>query len=172
MKVQGYLHLGKISKPYGLQGELILALQSGTEEHITEGNPLFVELDGQRVPFFIEEAERNADRQAIVKLEFVDSLDEAKRMAGCSLYLLETATAKSETRSGDPASLNGYTAVDRTMGELGEISGFIPGEANPLWLIEYRGREIMVPASQDFIISIDHTDQSILLDLPEGISEL
>ena len=172
MKVQGYLILGKISKPYGLEGELILALKPGIEEYIKEGNPLFVELDGQRVPFFLEDIAGLSEKQAIVKLEFVDSLEEAAKLTGCPVFA-ETHKTENDSKPGvDPGSLVDYSVVDKNLGELGVITGYISAEINPLWLIAYRGKEIMVPAILDFIVNTDYSSRTLTLDLPEGIMDL
>ena len=51
MPVQGGVKAGKISKPYGLHGELNMILDPEAGKQIETNNPLFINIDGQRVPF-------------------------------------------------------------------------------------------------------------------------
>ena len=77
---------GKISKPYGLRGEVHIILEPEAGNYIEPDYPLFIDLDGQRVPFFVEEVELVSADQAIIKFEFVQSLEEARTISGCKLY--------------------------------------------------------------------------------------
>jgi len=172
MTVPGDINAGKISKPYGLQGEVNIILIPFAAKYIEPGNPLFIELNGQRVPFFIESAELVSADQAIVKLEFIDSIEQAKKVSGCDVFLDPKHADISEGEKEELGLVIGYQAHDLTLGALGKVYEYIPSELNPVWLIDYRGRELMVPATHEFIQKIDHRKQILHLDLPEGITNL
>ena len=87
---------GTISKPYGLRGEVNILLEPEAGKYIEPDHPLFIDIDGQRVPFFVEEVELVSADQAIVKFEFIESLEEAKKVAGCSLYFDDAEMPKAE----------------------------------------------------------------------------
>jgi 16S rRNA processing protein RimM len=169
--VQG-TRAGKIAKPYGLQGEVQVILNPLISQHIQEGIPLLIDLDGQRVPFFTESVELPAPDQAIIKFEFISSVEEARKVCGCDLYLDPRLKISDENQEGDPERLVGYTASDVLLGELGEITGFIPGEHNPMWLIDFRGKEMMVPVHANWVQKINHKKGQVLFSLPKGITEL
>ena len=80
------IRAGIITKPYGLQGKLNVILEPGAEKSIQEGIPLFISIDGQRVPFFIEEAEQVSQTHYIIKLEFIESVDEARKVSNCEAF--------------------------------------------------------------------------------------
>ena len=172
MAVPGDINAGKISKPYGLQGELHIILIPVVAKYIEPGNPLFIDLDGQRVPFFIESAELVSVDQAIVKLEFIDSIEQAKKVSGCDVFLDPKHADKSDGEEEELSLVVGYQAHDLKLGVVGKVYEYIPSELNPVWLIEYQGRELMVPATHEFIQKIDHRKQIIHLNLPEGITNL
>ena len=172
MTVQGGVKAGKISKPYGLQGEVHIILIPVVAQKMKPGSPLFIDLDGQRVPFFIELVNLVADDQAIVKLEFINSVEEARNVSGCHVYLdLEQVTDANQT-DNELAGVIGYRAIDDKLGDLGEVVDLIPSEMNPVWVIDHGGEEIIIPATEDFIQKIDRKNNSLHLDLPEGITEL
>lgn len=163
---------GKISKPYGLRGELSILLEPETGNYIQPDHPLFIDIDGQRVPFFVEEVELLSGQQAIIKFEFIDTLEEARELAGCSLFF-DPAQQPAELRSGEELDkVIGYLAFDSETGELGTITDYIPHSMNPVLLIDYKGKELMVPAVGDFIDQIDPGKRQVHLILPEGLISL
>lgn len=172
MTVQGGVKAGKISKPYGLQGDVHIILLPAVAQKLKIGNPLFIDLDGQRVPFFMEAIDLVSKDQAIVKVEFISSVEEARKIAGCEVYIDDQDAGKASISQADPMQMLGYMVIDLKVGELGVISDHIPGEMNPIWVIEHAGREILIPAVEDFIHKTDHKNKILHLELPEGISEL
>jgi len=160
---------GKISKPYGLRGEVNIVLEPEAGEYIEPDHPLFIDIDGQRVPFFVEEVELLTGNQAIVKFEFIESIEEARKVAGCSLYFDPDHTPVPVAQALDLNSLVGFLAFDTEFGKLGKVSAFIPQAMNPVFIIDYAGKEIMVPAVPEFIDQIDSQNQKVTFILPDGL---
>ncbi len=173
MLVSDGVKAGKISKPYGLQGEVNIILEPQAGNSIEPDNPLFIEIDGQRVPFFVEEVELISRDQAIIKFEFIDSLEGAREVSGCRLYFDPSYQPESiEAGDDDLAKLVGFKASDRESGALGIISDYLPHPMNPVFVIQSEGKELMVPAVMDFIEQIDSGKQSVHFILPEGLTSL
>ena len=163
---------GRISKPYGLRGEVNTILEPQAGNNIEPDNPLFIDIDGQRVPFFVEEVELVSNEQAIIKFEFIDTLEVAREVSGCNLYF-DISHQPDISEAGDElANLIGYTASDRESGLLGKISDYLPHPMNPVFVIQSEGKELMVPAVRDFIDNINPKEQSIQFILPEGLTSL
>ena len=59
------------------------------------------------------------------------------------------------------AKLIGYTASDKASGPLGLISDYLPHPMNPVFVIQSEGKELLVPAVQDFIDQINSREKSI-----------
>jgi 16S rRNA processing protein RimM len=163
---------GKIAKPYGLRGELQLILLPDTAENIEEGTFLFIEMDGQRVPFFIENIDLVANDQAIVKLEYIGDKDDASRVAGCDIWFDPRLRIRQASDKSGLLSLFGYVVIDEKNGELGTIKEVLSQSSNPLWLIQGRSGEILVPAVEEFVKLVDHKKQQLHLSLPAGLTEI
>lgn len=163
---------GRISKPYGLRGEVNTILEPQAGDYIEPDNPLFIDIDGQRVPFFVEELELVSREQAIIKFEFIDSLEAARKVSGCYLYFdLHHQPGPSDT-GDDLSNLVGFTASDSVSGLLGKISDYLPHPMNPVFVIESEGKELIIPAVRDFIKEINPGERSITFILPEGLTSL
>ncbi|MCK5137192.1 MAG: hypothetical protein KAR19_15515 [Bacteroidales bacterium] len=172
MPVPGGIKAGRISKPNGLQGKVNIVLDPVAGKSIEPENPLFIDIDGQRIPFFMEEFTLVSDDQAIIKLEFINTIEEARPVCGCDVYLdLQLNPSKHESMN-DLHAVVGYEAFDLQMGNLGRVTDYIESDMNPVLLIDYRGKEMMVPAAEELIVRIDHREQSIHFHLPEGLTTL
>jgi len=163
---------GKITKPYGLRGEVNIILEPQAGNHIKADNPLFIDIDGQRVPFFVEEVELVSRDQAIIKFEFLDSLDAAREVCGYHLFFDPSHQGNSIETGDELANLVGYIAYDRESGMLGKIADYLPHPMNPVFVIQSKKKELIVPAVQDFIKHINPEEQSIHFNLPKGLTEL
>ena len=69
--------IGRFAKPHGIKGELSLVTDFEWPE---EGDDIFLicEMDGILVPFLVEESRYKSDTVTLVKLEGVDSEEEAR----------------------------------------------------------------------------------------------
>ena len=171
MWVPGGVKAGNISKPNGLQGKVNLILNPEAGKHIEIDNPLFILLDGQRVPFFVEEYDQVRADLAIIKFEFIEDLDTARKLTGCEVFLDSNQEYPLE-KSSDYTTLIGYQASDQILGPLGPVKDYIDHKMNPVFLIDYKGEELIVPAVDQFIDQIDHKGQSVRFVLPEGLTSL
>ncbi|MEN8230810.1 MAG: ribosome maturation factor RimM [Bacteroidota bacterium] len=172
MPVPGGAKAGKISKPYGLQGRVNMILDPEAGKHIEIDNPLFINIDGQRVPFFVEDFEPVSLDQAIVKFEFINSVEEAREVSGCEVYLDPSQKSASKSGMKDYSAAVGYDAFDQDVGYLGKITDFIQHDMNPVLMVDYKGKELMVPAVDELIQQINHKERSIYFHLPEGLTTL
>jgi len=163
---------GTIAKPYGLRGEVQLILLPQNTEYLKEGTFLFIDMDGQWVPFYLEEVDMISAEQAIVKFEFIVDKDAAAKMNGRELRFDPKLSIREKDGNTSLLSLTGYIAIDEQKGELGAISKIIVQAANPLWLVQVNETEILIPATEDFVKKIDHKKQILYLDLPAGLTEV
>jgi 16S rRNA processing protein RimM len=163
--------IGSISRPHGIKGEMILRLENVSAEEINLNEPLFLELQGTMVPFFIEEFEGSGS-SAIIKLEFIDSAREAKKYAGTRVYTMSTGKKSKPVAASSLSSLIGYHLTDQSTSQTGIIKDFLDNKSNPLFLVDFDGREVYIPAHGDLIVSIDHRKKSMIANLPEGMLDI
>lgn len=172
MVVPGGTKAGFITKPYGLRGEVYSILEPEAGQYLETDYPLFIELDGQRVPFFVEELEILAEDQAIIKFEFIDSPEAARVVSGCPMYFDKGGPSGSSQTEEYLADLIGFSASDRASGFQGTITDYLAHPMNPMFLIQIEEKELMVPAVRDFIEHIDVTARTVQFNLPEGLTSL
>ena len=165
--------VGYIQKPHGLKGEVILMFEKEFEETFDDLEFLFVEVDGGLVPFPIEEEgfRFKTDESAICKLEFVDSITQAKELVGCKVYVFDHEIIESEDQ-GVESTLIGMRAYDEKFGDIGLISRVDDFSGNLVITVDHPRAEIMIPLSDEVITSVDNEKREIHLNCPNGLIEI
>ncbi|MBP5210997.1 MAG: hypothetical protein J6Z27_04080 [Bacteroidales bacterium] len=148
----------RILKSYGAKGGLLVSAASLSED-FNKKEPVFIEFDGLPVPFFIEEIKSHGSTKLFIKLEDIDTLEDAEALVGKDILLEEEYSSSQD-------SIIGYTLIDASTGKtVGTVTGFedIPG--NPCIEVE----KSLFPCHEDLIRKIDRKKRVIFLTIPEGL---
>ena len=128
------------------------------------------DIDGILVPFFFESLRPKNGDTFIAKMERMESAEEVRYLTNRDAYIPKEWTEESEVLSW--SYFRGFTAVDENLGELGEIIDVDDSTINTLFVIDYDGEEILVPAQEEMIAGIDNENREIFFNLPEGLVSL
>jgi 16S rRNA processing protein RimM len=165
--------IGFIRKTHGVRGELTLDFEPVFELSLSESERLFVELDGLLVPFFIaEEGLRiKSSKSAIVKFDWVDTEEYARRLVGCPVFLFSYEIISDGEEMGF-SDFENYQLEDETLGPIGKIIRVDDYSGNVVFTVLYQNSELLVPFNEELLISVDEQLQIIKLRLPEGLIDL
>ena len=165
--------VGYIQKPHGIHGELVIRFEEEYYETLEECPTLFMEIDNLLVPYFIsdEGLRFKSGESVITKLEWVDSDKKAKDLCGLSVFVNQNDIVEFEDEMS-PNALVGYQLFDETLGLIGEITEVNDYSGNLLLVVEYQGKEALVPINEDLIIRMDEDRREIELRIPDGLFDL
>lgn len=160
--------IGKIGKPHGVSGEVNFLFEDDVFDRL-EAEYLVIEIDGILVPFFMEEYRFRSETTAIVRFCDIDSQDKARMLTGCNVFFPRSEADEAEHVSWN--TLIGFTVEDQRTGiTIGTIQSVDDATLNVLFLLQTAdGREVLVPANEQLIVSIDAEEQIILMNIPEGL---
>ncbi len=174
--------VAKVGKSFGTHGELTINLYDTFPSDFTTEEPLFVFIDKLAVPLFFDSFERRGQRGAVGAFADFDTPYRAAELIGKELYmglaeeLLGIDAYDDEEGDDDELYLEdmvGYkTIFEGTEGIEGEIVDFEDSEWNPLFIVEVGGKEVMIPAADDFIVEFSVEDKWVRLNVPEGLLDL
>lgn len=162
--------VGFFRKTHGVFGELVLEFEPQFEMSIENADRFFVEIEGLLVPFFVvDEGFRfKTDNSAIIALEWVDSEKYAKRLVGSSVYLFKNEIVVLPDEFTDSELIN-YLLIDETLGDIGIIEQIDNYSGNIVITVNYRGKELLVPFNDDFLVNLDKHKKTVTLKFPEGL---
>ncbi len=164
--------VGFFRKTHGVFGELVLDFEPHFEASVENADRFFVELEGLLVPFFLlEDGFRfKTDITAIITFDGVDSEKYAKRMVGSSVFLFKTEIIVSPDEMNDSGLVN-YLVVDEILGEIGLIDQVDNYSGNIVFTVNFKGKELLVPFNEDFLLHLDKQNKIIKLRLPDGLMD-
>ena len=164
--------IGVFGKPHGIKGELSLMTDSDVFDD-TEEPYIVCDMDGILVPFFIEEYRYKSDSVILVKLENVDDERSAREFVNKEVfYPLEMVDEEDLLDNMSWDNLKGFNVIDDHKGELGIIRDIDDSTINVLIGIDYKGKELLLPAVDDFIKSVDYENKVLKVDIPAELFDL
>ncbi len=163
---------GRISKTFGANGELVISLYDTFPYENPVGESVYVVIDGLRTPLFFKSFRRRGERKAVVVFDDLETEYRAAELVGQEFF----AVAEPEADEADDEiyleDLVGYNVRIQGHKGIGKITGYIDHDLNPLFELAWNGADILVPAADDFIASLDEKQKTLRFDLPEGLLEL
>ncbi|MDR1331629.1 MAG: ribosome maturation factor RimM [Tannerella sp.] len=171
IRKEDLIRVGQFSKPHGVKGELTLLTDCEAPEQ-WQSPYLVCEMDGIPVPFFTESYRPKGKTSVLVKMENVDDETAARRFAGLAVYYPRSA-ADDRAADGDGWAYRvGYVVEAQGFGVLGIITEVDETTSNTLLHVDCEGRELLIPAADEWICAVDRTEKRLVMSLPEGLTDL
>ena len=109
---------------------------------------------------------REIDGNVLLKLKNINSISDAYRLVGYSIF------KEGEPERKESNSLLDFSVEDIHGRHWGKVEAFNPDSKNPLLEIDSDGDTIYIPFSEDIVIKIDKKNRIITIDPPDGLMDL
>ena len=162
--------LGRITKPFGINGQVVFFLDVDEPERYAELDSALVEVKGNLVPYFFHIDKLNGNK-AIVSFEELKE-DEAFALVGHDLYLPLSLLPKLDGNQFYFHEVKGFHVFDERHGDIGTLTCVIDYPAQPLFQIDCHGTEVLVPVIDQVIKKVDREKRELHIAAPEGLIEL
>jgi len=172
MNLDDFFHLGHIAKTRGIRGEVSIYLDVDFPQQYKKLESVFVELDKQLVPFFVESIVLKDKGFASVKFEDVSTEPEARRLVKARVFLPLNELPPLSGKQFYFHEVVGFEVIDEVKGAIGTVIQVIEFSQNPLLSIDFDGKEILLPMHDDTIVSLDRAKKQFLVRAPEGLIDL
>ncbi len=171
IKKESVIKIGTFNKTHGIKGELQLLLHNDLLES-TDPDYIICNMDGILVPFFIVEYRFTTDDSVFIILEDINDNEAASRFVKLDAYLEQRQVGKvveEPISHYSWTSFIGYKLMDQEASLIGEITDVDDTTWNTLFIVDYNGEEILIPAQDELILDIDEAKKEIKSIIPEGL---
>lgn len=166
---------GRINKLFGTDGGLMLSLYPAFPDDFDPATtPLLVTIDALEVPLWCDRFERRGIAGATASFADFDTERRAQELIG-----LEFRIENPSNNEDDEFCLEDLVGFETRVEEAGSdathsgvITDLYDNEMNPLFEVEIGGRQVLIPAVEEFIAHIDFEKRCIHFVLPEGLLNL
>lgn len=165
-------HLGYIAKLHGFKGEVSLFLDVTNPEDYATLDAMFIDLNGQLTPFFVESLKLKNKGFAAVRLEGVEDENSARRLLRKDVYLPEQILPELEGTHFYDHEITGFKVIDVKHGEIGVLEQVIDFKVNPLLQVIKGEKEILIPYREGVVTKVDRKRKELHVQTPDGLVEL
>jgi len=165
-------HLGYVAKLHGFKGEVSFFLDVTDPSEYASLDVVYIDINNQLTPIFIESFQLKPRGFAAVKLEGVDSENDAKNILRKNLYLPVSELPELTGTSFYDHEVVGFTLVDQSFGEVGTIQQIIDLAVNPLIQVDANGKEVLIPFVKGLIQEVDRVGKRLIVKAPEGLIDI
>jgi 16S rRNA processing protein RimM len=163
--------LAEIVATHGLEGWLKLEPFNPASTALEAPREVFVEREGIRLAQQLE-GNRPHNRQILVKLQGIDSIDAAKPFVGANLGVTEDSLPALK-----PGEYYHYQAIGL---EVSDKEGNYIGKVLRIWIVSGREiyivagatKEYLIPAVKEIVEKIDFDAGTMVINPPEGLLDL
>ncbi|MDL2230839.1 ribosome maturation factor RimM [Bacteroidales bacterium OttesenSCG-928-L19] len=166
-----YFYLGIITKPFGYKGQLSIYLDTDQPEKYRDLDAVFLDIDGEMIPYLIEDIQYRGGNTAVITFTGL-SAEESKSLIKSELYLPLSMLPPLTGNNFYYHEVIGFSVIDQEKGEIGICDGFIDVSQQPIMQIIFKEKEILIPAVDEFIKSVDREKKIIYIEAPEGLIDI
>ncbi len=123
------------------------------------------------VEYQVENVWRHGDR-VVFKFQGVESIADAEKLSGADVEIPRDERAVLPDGEYYQSDLVGCSVVTRQGESIGTVQGWQEYGGPPLLEINAHGRELLIPFAKSICVEIDVPGRRIVVDLPEGLSDL
>ncbi len=171
MENQDCIYLGKILKPFSYKGELKIYIEDFYIDQIKELDSFLLKIQGSYIPFTIKAITKNKSNIFRISLDGIDSEDLAKKLTGIEIYS-ENNLIKSENLKTNKNYIFIDFVIYNNNSIIGKVIDIIENKNQDLFVVVFNEKRILIPLVDEFVVKIDNDNKKILMNLPEGLTDL
>ena len=171
IKQEEVYKIGIINKPHGVHGELLFTFTDDIFDRV-EADYIVCLMDGILVPFFFESYRFRSDSTALIKLEGVDTEQQARKFNNIEVYFPIKHADEVEDEELTWSFFIGFRIENEKEGVIGTVTDVDDSTINTLFIVDHNGKEVLIPAQEDFIVALDRDNRVIVMNLPDGLLDL
>jgi 16S rRNA processing protein RimM len=162
-----FLAVGKLTRPHGVRGEMIMEILTDFPERLKPGVRLYV--GPERLPVTLRSRRPHA-RGALVAFEGFNNREQSGELR--NHFVLVRADDRPPLPAGEyyHHQLIGLRVVDQDGREIGKMEDILQTGANDVYLVRQPdGEELLIPAIDSVILAIELDRVEIRVELPPGL---
>lgn len=156
--------IGLVLRPHGVRGEIKLLPLTDDPSRFKKLNDAYIEVsDGKYEPVMVLSAKANAENSAIVKIEGIDTVEQAEALRNKYICVDRAHAVKLPEGTYFVRDIIGCRVISTDGTELGTVEDVYETNANDVYVV--RGKQkLSVPALKKLLDKVDVENKLIVFD--------
>lgn len=172
MKIEDCFYLGHISKTNSFNGSVIVKLDVDDPEKYKKTESVFLNINGQLVPFFVKSFTIKPQNIASIAFEDINSEEEAEHLIDAEVYLPLSLLPPLTGNKFYFHEVVGFEVEDAVHGKLGIINRVLDMPRQAILEVKKEEKEILIPVTDDIIKDVNREQKTVFVETPEGLVDL
>ncbi|MEI6434004.1 MAG: ribosome maturation factor RimM [Bacteroidota bacterium] len=164
-----FYYFGKILKTYGNKGEVMIHLDVDDPLEYLHMESVYLDLHGERIPFFIESVELKHNNKAVIAFQDFNSNEDSECLAGLEMYLPLNSLPPLSGNRFYFHEITGFHVIDSVYGDIGVVENVLELPHQALLQINNGEKEILIPVVDEVISQVNREQKTLNIDAPEGL---
>jgi len=166
-----FITIGKITKPHGLKGEVVVSL-SCYQEQISKTlaqQTAHIQSTNIKLELPIIRAKLLPKKHIILQLDTIENIEQAKPLKDALLSVPKSLFSSKKGAEIYLCEVKDFVVKDQQRGQLGKIFAFSSNGAQDTLLIQSKSnKEIQIPFIKTFVIQVDFNSKTVHVNLPRN----
>jgi 16S rRNA processing protein RimM len=163
-----YLAVGKLRRPHGVSGEMIMEVWTDFPERLKSGKKVFV---GEDHTIYEIDQVRSADKNILIRFKGHNNSQDVDQLRNNLVFIRTDSLPALPEGEYYFHQLIGLNVVNENNQPVGVLSEIMETGANDVYvIISPAGEEILLPAIDEVIRKVDLGQGKMIVDLPESYS--
>jgi 16S rRNA processing protein RimM len=159
-----FLIIGRILAPWGIRGEVKVQVVTDFPDRFLPRKLVYA----NGCPLEIESC-RPHKQHLVLKLATIDSVEAATRLRGCDLTIPSSELLPLPEGQYYTFQIIGLEVVTTGGETLGHVKDIMTTASNDVYIVEGKRGEILIPAIEDVVKSIDLEKGKMVIEAIEGL---
>lgn len=170
MKKEDCYFLGKITRRHGLQGNVILKLDTDQPELYNKLGSILVEVNGLLVPFFVEKQQWHREDKILTFKNASEAM--VDQTVGKNVFLPLDTLPVLTGKQFYYHEIKAFEIVDEQGRSCGRIKEVNDQTAQHYFVLNLNDKDVIIPIIKDWIDEVDREKKQIKMRLPDGLLEV
>ncbi len=170
-RIDAPISVGKIHKPHGVRGEVVVESFSDLPARYEKGSVLTARPPEARPRRLTVASARPHRRGLLVRFDEFEDRDVAEELRGAVLTIDAHEATQAPEGGYFHYQLLGCTCSDRSHGPMGTVTEVLDDGGGQILVVGDDSGDWLVPFVKAYLVAVDPEAKTITFDLPEGLLE-
>jgi len=163
--------IASVVKAHGIKGEIIFSFLTDFPERFLKMRTVLLGKNIGATKMFAVERVDVQPRGARMKLKEINDRDTAESLVGSYIFVKKTERVRLPPDTFFTDDVIGCTVQDEDKNVVGVVKEVMKLPAQDVYVVESDGKEMMIPAVKEFILSVDVNQRLMTVRLIDGLAE-